>query len=38
MFGSGFSFSKIGVWVAIANGALQLKLLVVFLLLQHRKG
>ncbi len=37
-FGLGFSFPKIGVLVAIAVGSLQLKLLLVLSLLQHRKS
>jgi len=36
--GFGFSSPKIGVLVAIAVGLLQLKLLLVFSLLQHRKA
>lgn len=37
-FGFGFSFPKIGLLVAIAVGTLQLKLLLVSSLLQHRKA
>jgi uncharacterized membrane protein (Fun14 family) len=37
-FGFGFSFPKIGVLVAIAVGLLQLKLLLVSSLVQHRKA